>query len=211
MTATITRLYSDYTTASRAVNALEAAGVPAKDISLVASNADNWYAHPGHARADKVVTSPRTDSSVTGTEAGAGVGTAVGGAAGLLAGLGILAIPGVGPVVAAGWLVATAVGAVAGAATGGLIGGLTGAGVSEDDAHVYAEGVRRGGSLVTARVPDADKLRLEAILDHEGSIDVHARGEAYRSAGWKTFDEKLPPYTPDQIKQDRGLYRREVL
>jgi hypothetical protein len=95
-----------------------------------------------------MTTSPQIDSSVTGAETGAGVGTAVGGAAGLLAGLGLLAIPGVGPVVAAGWLVATAVGAVAGAATGGLIGGLTGAGVSEDDAHVYAEGVRRGGSLV---------------------------------------------------------------
>jgi hypothetical protein len=208
MTVTITRLYSDYASASRAVSALEAARVPAKDISLVASNADNWYSHP---RSDKMTTSPQHDSSVTGAETGAGVGTAVGGAAGLLAGLGLLAIPGVGPVVAAGWLVATAVGAVAGAATGGLIGGLTGAGVSEDDAHVYAEGVRRGGSLVTARVPDADKSRLESILDQQGSIDVHTRGEAYRSAGWKTFDDKLPPYTPDQVKQDRGLYRRDVM
>ena len=82
---------------------------------------------------------------------------------------------------------------------------------SGNDAQVYAEGVRRGGSLVTARVPDADKSRLESILDHQGSIDVHKRGEAYRSAGWKTFDDKLPPYTPDQVKQDRGLYRRDVM
>jgi hypothetical protein len=211
MTVTITRLYPDYATASEAVSALEAAGVPATDISLVASNADNWYSHPGHARADKIATAPQTDSSISGAETGAGVGTAVGGAAGLLAGLGLIAIPGVGPVVAAGWLVATAVGAVAGAATGGLIGGLTGAGVSEEDAHVYAEGVRRGGSLVTARVPDADKSRLEGILDHQGPIDLQARGQAYRSAGWKTFDENLPPYTPDQVKQDRGLYRSDVM
>jgi len=210
MTATITRLYSDYPTASRAVSALEAAGVSAKDISLVASNADNWYSDPRHARADKLQKSAQPDS-LKGAETGAGVGTAVGAAAGLLAGLGLLAIPGVGPVVAAGWLVATAVGAVAGAATGGLIGGLTGAGISEDDAHVYAEGVRRGGSLVTARVPDADKSRLESVLDQQGSIDVRARGQAYRSAGWKTFDEKLPPYTPDQVKQDRGFYRRDMM
>jgi hypothetical protein len=207
MTVTITRLYSDYPSASRAVNALEAAGVPAKDISVVASNADNWYS----TRTDKMATSPQTDSAATGAGTGAGVGTAVGGAAGLLAGLGLIAIPGVGPVVAAGWLVATAVGAVAGAATGGLIGGLTGAGVSEDDAQVYAEGVRRGGSLVTVRVPDADKSRFESILDHQGSIDVRDRGQAYRSAGWKTFDDKLPPYTPDQVKQDRGLYRRDAI
>lgn len=211
MTVTITRLYPDYTSASRAVSALEAAGVPGSDISLVASNADNWYSHPGDVRAGKTTTSPQTDSAAKGAETGAGVGTAVGGAAGLLAGLGLLAIPGVGPVVAAGWLVATAVGAVAGGATGGLIGGLTGAGISEDDAHVYAEGIRRGGSLVTARVSEADKSRLEALLDRQGSIDVRARGQAYRSAGWKTFDEKSPPYTPDQVKQDRGLYRRDVM
>jgi len=60
-------------------------------------------------------------------------------------------------------------------------------------------------------VPDADKSRFESILDHQGSIDVHARGQAYRSAGWKTFDDKLPSYTPDQVKQDRGLYRRDVM
>ena len=80
---------------------------------------------------------------------GAGIGAAVGGVGGLLTGLGLMAIPGVGPVVAAGWLAATAAGAVTGAAVGGaaggIIGGLTDAGVSEDDAHVYAEGVRRGG------------------------------------------------------------------
>src|ERR1019366_8994371 len=121
--------------------------------------------------------------------------TAVGGTAGLLAGLGLLAIPGVGPVVAAGWLVATAVGAVAGAATGGLIGGPNGAGVSESEAHVSAGGVRRGGSLVTARVSDADKSRLEAILDRHKAINVRERGQAYRSACWKTFDEKAPAYT----------------
>jgi hypothetical protein len=64
------------------------------------------------------------------------------------------AIPGLGPVVAAGWLTATAVGAAAGAATGGIVGALTEAGVSKDDASLYAEGVRRGGTLVSARVPE---------------------------------------------------------
>ena len=76
----------------------------------------------------------------------------MGGTAGLPAGLGLLAIPGLGPVVAAGWLAATAVGAAAGAATGGIVGALTEAGVSEEEAHSYAEGVRRGGTLVSARV-----------------------------------------------------------
>jgi hypothetical protein len=96
---------------------------------------------------------------------GAGIGAGLGGAAGLLAGLGLLAMPGLDPVVAAGWLVSTAVGAAAGAATGGPIEALTEAAVSEEDAHTYAEGVRRGGTLVTARVPESDRARFESILD----------------------------------------------
>jgi hypothetical protein len=76
-----------------------------------------------------------------------------------LTGLGIMAIPGVGPVVAAGWLAATA--AVGGAA-GGLIGALTDSAVPEEDAHVYAEGVRRGGALVTAKVDDARAAQAES-------------------------------------------------
>src|SRR4029079_19023671 len=80
-------------------------------------------------------------------------------------GLALLEIPGVGPVVAAGWLTATAAGAAAGAATGGIVGALTQAGVSDEDAHIYAEGVRRGGTLVTARVRDAAASKLEGVLD----------------------------------------------
>src|SRR5271166_1315291 len=146
MTQTVTTLYDTYNFAVSAVNALEA-GVPHSDISIVSNNVDNRYTkdRPTHAAED--------------AGKGAGIGAAVGGIGGLLTGLGLLAIPGVGPVVAAGWLVATAAGAVTGAvvggAAGGLVGSLTGAGVPEHDAHFYAEGVRRGGTLVTARVDDA--------------------------------------------------------
>ena len=134
MTQTVTGLYDTYDEAKRTVTDLEAAGIPHSDISIVASNAEGVHSGAG---------------------TGAGVGAIVGGGAGLLAGLGIMAIPGLGPVVAAGWLAATLVGAVAGAAGGGLIGGLVSSGVSEKDAHVYAEGVRRGGSLVTVRAADS--------------------------------------------------------
>ena len=78
----------------------------------------------------------------------------------MLAGLGLLAIPGLGPVVAAGWLASTALGAAVGGAAGGLIGALTAAGVSKEDADIYAEGIRRGGTLVTARVPDAERRKV---------------------------------------------------
>ena len=209
MTVTISKLFDDHATASRAVGELEAAGVPRSEISLVASNADNWYESGDH-RANR--TTDRVDRDADGVDdraegagAGAGIGAAIGGTAGLLAGLGLMAIPGIGPVVAAGWLAATAAGALTGAAAGGLIGALTQAGVSEEDAEVYAEGVRRGGTLVTARVQDNDRARLQGILDRSG-VDIGRRREAYRQTGWNRFDEKSQPYTPDQVRRERQLY-----
>src|ERR1700710_2626557 len=99
MTKTVSALYDTYDGARGAVNALEAAGIPHSDISIVANNSDNWH------RDD------RATDAAEGAGTGAGVGAAVGGVGGLLTGLGIMAIPGVGPVVAAGWLVAPAGGA----------------------------------------------------------------------------------------------------
>ena len=93
------------------------------------------------------------DDRAEGAGKGAGIGATAGGVVGLLTGLGLLAIPGVGPVVAAGWLVATAAGAAVGGTAGGIIGALTQAGTSEEDAYIYAEGVRRGGTLVSAEWP----------------------------------------------------------
>src|ERR1019366_3825752 len=144
-TRTIARLYDVYEDAAQTVRDLEASGIPDGDISVVANNADN--------RHRAVVREPGNES-VPGAEIGGGLGAIAGGGAGVLAGLGMLAIPGVGPVVAAGWLVALAVGAAGGAAAGGLLGGLVGSGISKEHAEVYAEGVRRGGSLVSVRAPE---------------------------------------------------------
>jgi hypothetical protein len=124
---------------------------------------------------------------------------------GLLAGLGLLAIPGLGPVVAAGWLASMAAGAAAGAATGGIIGALTQSGISDEDAHTYAEGVRRGGTLVTARVPDADRARLDAILS-QSSVDIASRRAAWQKAGWNRFDPAAPAYGADEVRRERQLY-----
>src|SRR6202035_4751124 len=128
-----------------------------------------------------------------GAEAGAAFGAIVGGTTGLLAGLGMLAIPGIGPVVAAGWLVTAALGAAGGAIAGGAGGGLIGAmisnGVSEEDAHIYAESVRRGGCLVTARVPDGKVASTQAIMARYRQVDSQTRGQAYRETGWSAFDE----------------------
>lgn len=196
---TVTGLFDDYNDATAAVEALEDAGVPSDDISIVSNNADERYTKDHSGAAEGGVT-------------GAGLGALAGGAGGLLTGLGIMAIPGVGPVVAAGWLAATAVGAAAGAvaggAAGGLIGALTDSGVSEADAHVYAEGVRRGGSLVTARVDDALAPEAAAILKRSNWIDPVERRTAYEQEGWTRFDDTLEPYGPEQIEEERRRYRR---
>jgi hypothetical protein len=199
MTVTISRLYDTYPAAQQAVRGLEAAGVPHSDISIVANNSDNWYRGKKDRDGDGV------DDRAEAAGTGAGVGAGLGGAAGLLAGLGLLAIPGLGPVVAAGWLAATAVGAAAGAVTGGLVGALTEAGVSKEDAPLYAEGVRRGGTLVSAKVPEADRGRLDAILS-QSSVNLRDRSAAWRKSGWTGYDPASKPYDADQVRKERALY-----
>jgi hypothetical protein len=201
MTATISRLYDSYADAQRAVTSLEAAGVPHSDLSMVANNSDNWYGADTKVDRDRDGTDDRAEGAAT----GAGIGAGLGGAAGLLAGLGLLAIPGLGPVVAAGWLASTALGATAGAATGGVVGALTQSGISEEEAPLYAEGVRRGGTLVSARVPDADRARFEAILN-QSAVDIRQRSSAWQKAGWKSFDSSAKPYTADDVRKERQLY-----
>jgi hypothetical protein len=185
MTTTITGLFDRYEDARTAVSGLEAAGIPSADISLVANGG-------GEAAATE-------DAGK-----GAGIGAAVGGVGGLLTGLGMMAIPGIGPVVAAGWLTTTAAGAVAGAvvggAAGGIIGALTEQGVSEADAHVYAESVRRGGALVTARVDDGLADQARAILRQGRTVDIAGRRKDYESEGWVNFDENAPIMTSDVIQ-----------
>jgi uncharacterized protein (TIGR02271 family) len=178
---TITAFFENYEDASDAVRRLESAGVPHRDISLVANNEGDRYSTHANRTFDGT---NHHDHDADGAGTGATVGTLAGGGAGLLAGLGMLAIPGLGPVVAAGWLVSTLVGAGAGAAFGGLAGSLVDAGVDENDAHAYAEGVRRGGALVTVRASESEVSRIVDILDDEGTVDFNERENTWRSEGW---------------------------
>ena len=193
---TVSRVYDTYSQARDAVAAVEKAGVPASEISLIA----NKHVSDRHNEV--------TDVSKAGT--GAGIGGVVGGGAGLLAGLGLLAIPGLGPVVAVGWLASLAVGAAAGATAGGLVGALVSAGTSDDHAHVYSESIRRGGTLVSARVDDLSANRIQAILDSYKPIDPVQRGAVYRKEGWKSFDPSAPAYEPSQAEIERMRRQHDI-
>ena len=179
---TITRVYDGYDRARSVVADLEEEGVKASDINLIA----NKYACEEAEHLD----------GGSATAPSAGVGAALGGTAGLLAGLGIIAIPGLGPVVAAGALAATAIGAAAGAMGGGAIGALVSAGVPEPEAHVYCEAVRRGGTMVSARVHEDQVAHVVEVMNRHQPIDPSARHADYQKQGWTKFDPKAEPYTP---------------
>lgn len=220
MTKTVTRLFNSHTEALEAVSELERTGIDSDRISLVSNNADNWHdghKHPGGEPRAAGGRGPLGDRNgdgendvADGAGKGATTGGLLGGGAGLLAGLGMLAIPGLGPVVAAGWLASTAagaaIGAAAGGATGGLLGALKEAGHSDEEAHVYSEGVRRGGTLVSVKADDAEADRIEQILQGRRGVDAQTRGQAYRQAGWSQFDHDAQPYSREEIARERQLY-----
>ncbi len=195
---TFNHLYDNYDDARQTVAALEAAGVPHTDISIVGNNIDDRHA--------ATATTGVHDADTTRAGTGATTGTLVGTGVGLLTGLGLLAIPGVGPVVAAGWLVATLTGAGIGAAGGGLLGSLVHAGVPEEHAHAYAEGVRRGGTLVSVRGDDSQTAIIEEIFAgrQAKAVDLDARRADYRTTGWERFDDNAAHYTPEQLEAERS-------
>jgi hypothetical protein len=199
----VTGMFDRREDAAEARQAIESLGIAPDDIGILANSTEGQ---------PETEDGPSNAVSGSGAGAGAGIGTILGGGAGLLTGLGIMAIPGVGPIVAAGWLAATvagaAVGALAGGATGGLVGAMTNAGVEEDAAHVYAEGVRRGGTILTIQVDDGRRDQIKQVLFDHGAVDARVRGDAYRSSGWKQYDPASPVYTPEEMARERNLYGR---
>jgi hypothetical protein len=205
MTTTITRMFDSREHALAALRDLEAAGFSHDQLGIVASNADN--SGLSDARFDsRFDTQPDAagGGASSGTGIGATLGTLVGGGAGLAAALGAIAIPGIGPIVAAGALVATLTGAGAGALAGGMVGALTGAGVSEAEAPVYAEGMRRGGSLVTVNAEDTRLPEAEAILERHSPVNMAEREADYRAGGWRGHEDTTTGNPADPLRAGGG-------
>src|ERR1700761_426171 len=192
MTKTLTRVYNDYASAEATVRELKDAGLGDSHIGIVASNVDGWH-KPGGSDVDPEHDKDRDgkDDRAEGAVTGGGLGAIAGGAAGVAAGLGMLAIPGIGPVVAAGWLAALAAGAVGGGVAGGIVGALVESGTSKENAELYAEALRRGGAIVTAKVSDSDEAKYAGIMD-KSAFDIAARESDYRKSGWTGYDPAAP-------------------
>jgi hypothetical protein len=138
--------------------------------------------------------------------AGALTGGAIGGLAGVLLGLGAFAIPGIGPIIAAGPIVAGLTGAGIGAVVGGLTGALVSWGIPEEEAGYYAEGIRRGGTLVGVKTDESRVDQAVNIMNDHGPVDVTERSEFWRASGWTAYDPDAPAYTADEIENERARY-----
>jgi len=197
---TLVALYRNFADAENAVDEL-VSGIDRTMISLVANNATGEYS-------DYMSDVDDDEDAVT-ADQGAAFGAASGGIIGALAGLGALAIPGIGPVIAAGPLIAAltggAVGALAGAPTGGLVAGLIKTHhIDDTDAEVYAEGVRRGETLLTVQVEEPLVSRTRDILNKYSPTDIHNESSAWRSEGWSKFDESATPYEHTDVETYRS-------
>jgi len=178
MSKTVIGLLDNLGEAQDVVQDLVASGIERDDIGFMANEKQ--------AAPTRTETTREGADVASGALAGAGTGAAIGGVAGLALALAPLAIPGIGPIVAAGPIAAALTGAGIGAVAGGLIGGLTRLGVPEEDAHYYAEGVRRGGILVTVAADDEREAeRAAEILRRHGAVDIDQRGTEWKKQGWQ--------------------------
>lgn len=165
-------IYRDRYEAERTVDRLTDFGFSSDDVSVLMPDVESSreFAHEKNTKAPE------------GTATGVATGGVIGGTLGLLAGIGALAIPGVGPLIAAGPIVATLAGIGAGGAVGGLLGALIGLGIPEYEAKRYAGRIKDGGVLLSVHCDTADEIRrAKDLLKYTGAQDITSTGEASAS------------------------------
>jgi len=174
-------IFRNRSQAETAVDRLVENGFRTEDISvLLAENVGTKdFAHEKHTKAPE------------GTATGAAAGGVVGGTLGLLAGIGALAIPGLGPFIAAGPIMATLAGAGAGGVVGGLVGALVGLGIPEYEAKRYEGRIKEGGILMSIHCDNSDwTKKAKGLLEQTGAEDISSTGEA--NADFAKTDKPMP-------------------
>ena len=162
-------IYRSRTTAETAVDELISAGFPSADVSVLLPDVQSTrdLAHEKNTKAPE------------GTTTGVAAGGAVGGTLGLLAGIGALAIPGLGPFIAAGPIMGALAGVGVGGAVGGFVGALVGMGIPEYEAKRYEGHVKNGGILLSVHCDSSDEVsRAKDVLKHTGAADISSTGES---------------------------------
>lgn len=162
-------IYPNATQAEHTVDRLIAAGFASDDISVLLpdNKSSKDFAHEKNTKAPE------------GTTTGVTAGGAIGGTLGLLAGIGALAIPGLGPFIAAGPIMGALAGLGVGGAVGGLIGALVGMGIPEYEAKRYEGRIKEGGVLLSVHCDTSEEItRAKDVLQHTGAQDISSSGEA---------------------------------
>ena len=190
MARTVAGLFDRLAKAEDAIRGLERSGIDRNNISIVANDAKGEYAKLAGSGGGHMAS-------------GAGTGAAIGGVAGLILGLAALAVPGVGPVVAAGPLAAALGSGSIGAMAGGLIGALTGMSIPEEDAQHYADAIRQGGVLVLVKTTDALAEHVCGILNEAGAEDTEERTADWPGEGWTACDVAEPRLSETHIESDQ--------
>lgn len=155
--------------ASKIVDRLKGSGFPDNDISVLFpdTSSSRDFAHEKNTKTPE------------GVAIGAGAGGAVGGTLGLLAGIGLLAVPGIGPFIAAGPIMASLGGAAVGAAAGGITGALIGMGIPELEAKQYEDKIKDGNILISVHTDNSDEAdEVEDIFEAENATDITTGSES---------------------------------
>jgi len=175
-------IFNSRMAAERGIDNLMVAGFRSDDISVLASDQEST----------KELATEKNTKAPEGATTGAATGGVVGGTLGLLAGIGSLAIPGVGPLIAAGPIMATLAGLGVGAAAGGIIGALVGMGIPEYEAKRYEGRVKNGGILVSVHCDTSEWTdRAEKVLKDSGADDISSAGEKGVSTHGVEKDERV--------------------
>jgi hypothetical protein len=197
---TVVALYDHFDAAKAAVADLMQAGTAREHLSLLANSLIGDHpalsVNPAYAREEMDARSEEQSGVITGAEVGIGVG----GILAFLAAISPIAIPGIGPLIAAGTLATVATGAVTGGVVGGIIGALTDHGVSNEDSHLYAEGLKRGGTLVSAHITEDKVEAATQVFKRHGAIDIEKRAAAWKADGWIAFDPDSHPFTAEELE-----------
>ena len=200
--STVAGLFENTRDADRAINDLRSLGFNKDAIGVMAQQ--------------KTLDAGKREGNDLGTSAGVGAtgGTAAGGLAGLLVGVGALAIPGLGPIIAAGTfgsiVASTVVGAGIGAAAGGIAGSLVGMGLSKEEADLYSEGVKRGGILVTVKAEQDQVKQITDLFRRDNAADVNTRRQEWSQGGNNPGDDDMARGQTRRDDAGMGQRRNDV-
>jgi uncharacterized membrane protein len=208
MRKTYIALYQSLEDARDAINALRDFGIRHENISLIANDIQGEYSRyldendVMRLNVDEIAGERQIDDESASRTAS--LGALIGGLTGLLAGLNALLIPGVGPVIAAGPVLAALAGAGIGALTGGIIGGLVNEGIPKPFAEAYAEALKRGNSLVLVHAVPEQEKDVIAILQRYHPVDMEKRRLMWQEEGWAGYAADAGPYSPEEIEKERS-------